>query len=300
LLAKPIKLKKLSEKNLETKRDFVLFRIDSTNQIIDKIKINNDTKRNFYIQSPLIQYPIITNKDSSVFVCAVTVGSNPGETPINDYQINNNSRIKKFSQDCAMLIVIKNNNEAYFMSKNISYPKIFLDTSIYFYDYFPSIVAKPNNDILTLYYDLDTLYSYNISSEVYSKHPFDSKYHTAFKSFDKSKIYDYDYINKYACESTSNIYLKQNNKTNQTYIIISKALKYENEDGTINKASNNPFSIIVLDSNYSQLGEFNISPDYIKHDCFAYGNGIAFLNTKLSTQDSNKYLYYVVFETKLQ
>lgn len=298
LLATPVNLINSNNNKLETKRDYFLFRIDSTNQITDTIEIVNNTNKNFYIQSPLYQLPIISNEDSSVFISAVAITAQPGEKLYNDYQVNNNSRLKSFSQDCSMLIVIKNDREAYFMTKDISYPKIFLDTNISFYNYFPSIVGNANQNILTIYRDLDTLYSYNVLSNSYFKYQINSKYNTPFIPFEKTKLFDYEYLYKYSAESCSYLYLKQNRVSNQTYVIIKKPIKYENDDGTVNNPSKNPFSVIVLDSNYSQIGEFDIPPEYIKHHCFAYGNGIAFLNSKLLEKDTNNNLHFVIFETK--
>ncbi len=61
----------------------------------------------------------------------------------------------------------------------------------------------------------------------------------------------------------------------------------------MNRAVNNPFSIIVFDSLFHNIGEFDISKEYSKFNSFTTSKGLALKNNKLSK--INHKATYVIF-----
>ncbi len=284
---------------LSRKNEYFLYEVNSNKFLLNSTPVINKTGKNINILTPNYQLPIISSKDSMVYICATAIQTAPGEKGNHDYHINTESRISMFSQESIMLLVIKKNGESYIYSENIRYPSYFLDTNLRIYQNFPSINIFNHTEIVTLYSDFDTLYSFDIQSKQIEKHFFTSKYKTPFKSFDLNELFNYEYIFKDACEHSNYLYLKTNSLSNELYIIVKKPVLYENEDGTVNSPKHNPFSIIILDQNYESKGEFSIPKEFSKHNSFPFKKGLAILNDNLTSSDPNHYLHYVVFEYKL-
>ncbi|MCX6232264.1 MAG: hypothetical protein NTZ33_12055 [Bacteroidetes bacterium] len=289
----PENLNKIEQHNYK----YSLLSINNKGEVVDTIKIINNLDKNL-ILGHIYPYAIQNNEDSTIYITDVTVSSKFGSKPNNDYCINVKSRLDMFSQENFVYIIVKKNNTAYIKSCNNHFPSILLDTNLIFYDYFPHFSISKSKSILHIYFDLDTIYEAKFLDNKTIKHPIQSKYKTKFVNFDMNEYFNYEYIFKSSSEKSAFVYIKSNFKNGQIYVIVKKPIKYENSDGTVNNARDNPFSVIVIDSNYKQLGEFDIPPEYSKHNSFIVNNGIAFLNEKLTETDPNKYLHYVVFELK--
>jgi hypothetical protein len=257
----------------------------------------NKTSRDYRFQIPIYPFSISKNGMKNLYISTVFPFVNSGEKPLNDYQTNNQSRLEVFSEASTILIEL-NDSSGQIIKEFGKYPEIFLDTSVIFYYYFPSYTVMNNKSILYLYRELDTLYEFDINKLGLSKHPFAPKYKTEHVSFDMKELYNYDYISKWACESSCPLYIKYNANLNSTFVIYKLAVDYVNDDGTVNRAIDNPFSIIMFDSLLNQIFEKKIPDNYSKHNSFPVANGIALLNTSLTKNNKDQYATYVIFALK--
>jgi len=263
-----------------------MVRIDNDGQF-RVIGMQNNSNHIYYIQSPNNAFSFL-KKD--IFIATYFSRPKEKEPPLNDYQLNTKSRLKAFSQPPALLFEI-NDSASRIIKEYGTYPKGLLDTSKFIYNYFPNYTVYNNTAVVFLYRDFDTLYFSKNGKTI--KYSFKSKNKHINTEFEIKKLYDYNYINKYFSETSEPMFLNYNPKCKSLYLIYAKFQKYENKDGTINKAINKPFSIIVFDSLFQNIGEFNISNEYSKFNSFMTGKGIALKNVKLSKK--NNKATYVIF-----
>jgi len=257
------------------------------------LKIWNSSNEIYYIQPPNKPFNFT---DTNIFIATCFHEAKLGTPSLNDYQTNLDSRKKVFSQPPTLLFEI-NDSICKIIKEYGSYPKTLLDTTIHIYNYFPDYTICNSDAVVFLYRNMDTLYLTKKNKTI--KYAFKSKYKHCNPKFDMKKLFNYNYINKYACESSKPMYIKYEPKNNRLYLIYTKYQKFENKDGTINKAINNPFSIIVFDSLFNNIGEFNISNEYSKFNSFPTSKGFALRNTKLSNKNKKAtYIVYNIQETK--
>ncbi len=251
------------------------------------LEIQNNSNKIYYIQSPNNAFSFL---NKNIFIATYFSRPNDKEPPLNDYQFNTKSRLKAFSQPPALLFEI-NDSTSKIIKEYGTYPKVLLDTTKFIYNYFPNYTIYNNTAAVFLYRDFDTLYLERNDKTI--KYAFKSKNKHNNSEFDMEKLYNYNYIQQHSCETSNPMYLKYNSKRKLLYLIYAKYQKFENDDGTINKAVNNPFSIIVFDSLFQNIGEFDISNEYSKFNSFTTAKGIALKNVKLSKNNNNA--TYVVF-----
>ncbi len=251
------------------------------------LKMQNRSNQIYYIQPPNSPFSFI-QKD--VFFATCFHKAKQGNHHLNDYQINSDSRKKEFSQPPALLFEIKD-SIGRIIKEYGTYPKSLLDTTKIYYSYFPKYTLYNNKAVVFTYSNFDTLY--HTKNGKTTKYAFKSRNKHNNPVFDMKQLYNYNYIMKYGCETSNPMYIKYNSRYKLLYLTYIKYQKFENKDGTMNRAVNNPFSIIVFDSLFHNIGEFDISKEYSKFNSFTTSKGLALKNNKLSK--INHKATYVIF-----
>jgi len=213
-----------------------------------------------------------------------------------NYRINKSSRIKKFSYGFAAELEISK-HKITFNGKTIGiFPKIHLSDSVYNY-YFPWIALNKDLDFVTCYFFIDSLFVTHPDNS--QEHfPLLSRYKTEpSKTIDASKTFDYDYLSRDAAARLSYMYLRYDYYRNLYYVVAAKPMPHENEDGTRNSAADKPWSLIVLDSTFSQIAEIDMPEQLSKHEIMITKEGIAVMDENLTAQNPGKSVF-VIFKLK--
>ena len=213
-----------------------------------------------------------------------------------NYKTNETSRIRKFSHGFADELEI-GKHEITFNGKTIGhYPKIHLSDSVYNH-YFPWIALNKNLDFVTCYFFIDSLFvTHQDNSQEHF--PLLSKYKTEpSKTIDTSKIFDYDYLARDAAARLSYMYLRYDYYRDLYYVVAAKPMPFENEDGTRNDPADKPWSLIVLDSTFSQIAEIDMPKQLNKHEIMITKEGIAVMDENLTAQNPGKSVF-VIFKLK--
>lgn len=206
------------------------------------------------------------------------------------------SRIRKFSHGFASEFEI-GKHEITFDGKTIgAFPKIHFSDSTYNH-YWPWIALNKNLDFVTCYFFIDSLFVTHPDSS--QEHfPLLSRYKTGpSKTMDASKIFDYEYLSRDAAARLSYMYLRYDSYRDLYYVVAAKPMPFENEDGTRNSAADKPWSLIVLDSTFSQIAEIDMPEQLSKHEIMITKEGIAVMDEKLTVQNPYKSVF-VIFKLK--
>ncbi len=206
------------------------------------------------------------------------------------------SRIRKFSHGFASEFEI-GKHEITFDGKTIgAFPKIHFSDSTYNH-YWPWIALNKNLDFVTCYFFIDSLFVTHPDSS--QEHfPLLSRYKTGpSKTMDASKIFDYEYLSRDAAARLSYMYLRYDSYRDLYYVVAAKPMPFENEDGTRNSAADKPWSLIVLDSTFSQIAEIDMPEQLSKHEIMITKEGIAVMDEKLIVQNPYKSVF-VIFKLK--
>ncbi len=206
------------------------------------------------------------------------------------------SRIRKFSHGFASELEI-GKHEITFDGKTIgAFPKIHFSDSSYNH-YWPWIALNKNLDFVTCYFFIDSLFVTHPDNS--QEHfPLLSRYKTEpSKTMDASKIFDYEYLSRDAAARLSYMYLRYDYYRNLYYVVAAKPMPHENEDGTRNNPADKPWSLIVLDSTFSQIAEIDMPEQLSKHEIMITKEGIAVMDENLTAQNPGKSVF-VIFKLK--
>jgi len=215
---------------------------------------------------------------------------------ISNYRRNKVARIRAFSHGFADELEV-GKHEIIFNGKTMGhYPKIHLSDSVYNH-YWPWVAVNKNLDFITCYFFIDSLFVTHPDNS--QEHfPLLSRYKTEpSKTMDASKIFDYDYLSRDAAARLSYMYLRYDYYRDLYYVVAAKPMPHENEDGTRNSAADKPWSLIVLDSTFSQIAEIDMPEQLSKHEIMITKEGIAVMDENLTAQNPGKSVF-VIFKLK--
>lgn len=210
-----------------------------------------------------------------------------------NYRRNKMARIRAFSHGFADELEISKHKIIFNGKTTGHYPKIHLSDSVYNY-YFPWIALNKNLDFVTCYFFIDSIF---VTHPDNSQEHFSllSRYKTeSSKTIDASKIFDYEYLNRDADSRLSYMYLRYDYYRNLYYVVAAKPMPFENEDGTRNSPADKPWSLIVLDSTFSQIAEIDMPKQFSKHEIMVTKEGIAVLDENLTAQNPGKSVFVIL------
>lgn len=210
---------------------------------------------------------------------------------LNNYKKNLESRERKFSQP--MITECTLNKERFAAQRGIGlYPASHLSKDSTYNHYWFWTAMNKDLDIVTAYFFIDSLYVIH-RDNTQSRHFFKSQYqHHVNETIDTAKANDYLYLSEKSCESTSYMYLRYDAYRDLYYVVVSKAMTYENEDGTHNDAADKPWSLIVLDSEFNQKAEIDMPNHLSKHELMIVPEGLAVKDPTLSDKNNFCFIIY--------
>jgi hypothetical protein len=202
------------------------------------------------------------------------------------------TRCKIFQHPYVQKITVSKDSITFTQQEYTHYPKAFFSEKVSYSNYWPRVTINKNLNIITTYLYTDSLFV---------THSDNSQEHFSMKSKHKTKPTElYDplqqgdriYDTQYACRNVSYIYLIYDSYQDYYYEIATAPMPYENKDGTFNSPADKPWSLIIIDSHYKQIGEIDM-PDYLsKHDIMITPQGIA-IQHKILTEEKGSPVYVI-------
>lgn len=204
---------------------------------------------------------------------------------LDDFQNNNQSRIKLYSEPILSCYNFSKNKINYTKGIGI-FPNRFLSNDgMYVYHY--NVSLNKRNEFVFSFYELDSIYIY-ANNTMYSK-PIKSKYkHNKIVYPKNYNIFDNTIIEENSSKTVGYFNHYYDSYRDQYYIIVKKEYKYENDDGTFNKSTDAPWSILILNSKFEQVEEIDMPINYSKHEFFIVPEGIVILDEHLTEKQPNK------------
>lgn len=153
---------------------------------------------------------------------------------------------------------INNKSEVY-----SSYPAIYKSDKWWHYiGYNVSKTVNSSGQVILSYPIVDTMYIYTNKGVLINRIPCPSKFLEGytFKAYDKNKRADIKYKNEYVTTMGRYFNVIYDKYFNLYYRIVLHPQKYVNSDNTLNTTDDNPWSIIVMDSNFKILTEQYMPP----------------------------------------
>lgn len=214
---------------------------------------------NHFDLNTLALYPLtIIDKDIFVYNFPDEVLDNP------------NKLQKYFSTPRDTRLTILNNNIK-ISGLYGNYPDYYKNNSNYVYS--PVRTVGENAKLIYSFDDIEDIFIYDIHSGKYETKKLEVPFFKKNQVFDQSKSTDFNYISKYYTENDRFVNMIYDKYRNLYYRILSKSIKYENNDGTINRAQDKPFSILIYDNHFNFIKEitfpsrkYNFTTIYVTKD----------------------------------
>jgi hypothetical protein len=204
------------------------------------------------------------------------------------------TRVKILQHPFVQKIAVTKDSVIFAQQDFTHYPQHFFSDKIYYTTFWPRVAINKDLDIITTYLYVDSLFVTHPDNSQ-EKYPMKSRHKTKPTiPFDPKQKYDEIYGTKYACQNVSYIYLKYDSYREYYYEVATLPMPYENKDGTFNDPKDKPWSLIVMDSHYQQIGEIDM-PNYLsKHDIMITPQGIAIQNKILSDEKGTP--VYIIYK----
>jgi hypothetical protein len=139
------------------------------------------------------------------------------------------------------------------------YPKEIYDDSNCYLSWWPiRCLNYQRHELVYLYPQSDLLYIYNYLNNVLRKVEIRNPEFSQSDKFDFDKLTDFNYQLKYQAENCRNEDIKYNKFKNEYYIVFVPKGSYENTNtDEVTPSLDNPWSILVLDSNFTIKTKIN-------------------------------------------
>jgi hypothetical protein len=264
-----------------------LYSIDSSSIVTNmlEMELGMEKEQPFILMTKPFAYYIPVTQDSGLLYARRIL------TSLSDYKINKDHRLRKFSKP--MITEFSLNNERLTAYRGIGhYPSAHLSEDSTYSHYWFWTAMNKDLDIVAAYFFLDSLYVVH-RNNMQDRYPLKSKYqYHVNETIDPNESNNYNYLAEKACESTSYMYLRYDAYRDLYYVVVSKAMTYENEDGTHNDAADKPWSLIVLDSEFNQKAEIDMPNHLSKHELMIVPEGLAVKDPTLSDKNNFCFIIY--------
>ena len=255
------------------------YRINNSSFILDtlQLKMRQENNEFFTINTSPYFYYIPVEKDSGILFCESFLISE------SNYKLNTFSRKNAFSRPIYTEFSIGKNTVS--QRDGIGrFPNTHLDEDSVYYNYWYWVAPNKNIELATMFWFIDSIYVIDTKTGKQNSYFFKSKYQQHVNhTIDPNNYFDYTYLSKVGCESTSYMYLKYDSYRNCYYVVVSRAMAAENEDGTRNSSADKPWSLIVLNEHFKQIAEIDMPDQFSKHEIMIVPKGFAIKDLSLST-----------------
>ena len=175
------------------------------------------------------------------------------------------------------------------------YPWIYKKSKKFYYEFHPSKTLGHNNHVVFSFALSDTIYAYK-RNKLRRKVSVSSPFFKTPNAFNKDSMHNYKYISKYISTQPRYKMISYDKYNNLYYRIIAHTQPYKNEDGTINKVFDRPWSIMVLDTNFKKLHEIIMPAGKFEYNTiFVTEKGILLkANERTKAARPNRMTYYLV------
>ncbi len=266
-------------------RDSFLLRIDNQGFVKDTLSSNMRSVKNekFIMHTFSKHYYLPVKADSGILYCDCFILSEL------DYVTNYNSRKSMFSRPVFSKCIVGKKQIDQTVSGIGRFPHTHLqkDTSRYFF----SVMSTMNkdSDIVAVYAFVDSVFVTHLDGSQES-HYFRSKYQKHENEMLTVSVYDYVELEKFSCSQTKYSGILYDPYRNYYYIVVTKPMNPENEDGTKNSSAERPWSLIVLDSAFKQLAEIDMPDSFGAFDCMVTREGLAVMDYSLTERNNNVFV----------
>lgn len=207
-------------------------------------------------------------------------------TSYNNYFTDSIHREKFFTESVAYKFDIDSSAK---LLKFAVYPDYFRVSNSYYDWYINS--CKNTNSIDYVFSNIDTIYSFNISSNIAQTFPVDNRYHKPNNYFNHSTPYNYNDIRKYYVENSFYNRIYFDHIRNQYLLYYSRGVEFEK-----NKFENNLYSdkyklLILKDTKSGKNQYLQIDKEFIPESLAFNSKGI--LIAKKRNQDIIYYVYKI-------
>ena len=268
-----------------------LYSIDSFSRVTNmlEMELGMEKEQPFILMTKPFAYYIPVTQDSGLLYARRIL------TSLSDFQINKDHRLQKFSKP--MITEFTFNKERLTAFRGIgNYPSAHLSEDSIYRNYWFWTALNKDLDIVAAYFFLDSLYVVH-RNNTQDRYPLKSRYqHHVNETIDPNESNNYNYLAEKACESTSYMYLLYDAYRDLYYVAVSKAMPYENEDGTHNNAADKPWSLIILDSKFNQKAEIDMPEHLSKHELMIIPEGLA---VKDPTRSDNNKSCFIIYNVNL-
>jgi hypothetical protein len=165
------------------------------------------------------------------------------------------------------------------------YPDNFKENNFYVYSPIRTIGADAK--IIYSFDNSTEIFIYEYKTNTYIKKSLDSPGFSPNQPFEYSKIFDYNYISKYLTESDRFGNMIYDPFKKLYYRISAKGIKFENDNGTVNKFTDKPFNVLIYDIDFNLKNTINFpSLVYDYRNIFFSKEGIVLItaNNDLNTK----------------
>lgn len=268
-----------------------LYCIDSSSKITGVLELDLGMENNepYVLAAMQYAYYIPVAQDSGLLYSSRFLMS------YNNYKKDKDIRLRRFSQP--MITEFTLNKERLTAHRGIGhYPLSHLSVDSTYNHYWFWTALNKDLDIVAAYFFLDSLYVVH-RNNTQDRYSLKSKYqHHVNETIDPNESNNYNYLAEKACESTSYMYLRYDAYRDLYYVVVSKAMPYENEDGTHNNAADKPWSLIILDSKFNQKAEIDMPKHLSKHELMIIPEGLA---VKDPTRSDNNKSCFIIYNVNL-
>ena len=170
------------------------------------------------------------------------------------------------------------------------YPAVHRSKKTMHDNYYYISTMNRDTDVVAIYNFIDSIYVIHRDG-TQEQHYFHSKYQKhAREDYDTLNTYNYSELSRTRMARTNYIGVVYDAFRNLYYVIVAKPMPYENKDGTRNSSDDQPWSMIVLNSDFQQIAEIDMPDCLSKYQMMVVPKGIALMDKLLSDDERTCYV----------
>ncbi len=265
--------------------DSFLLRVDNNGFVKDTITLNmryeNEEK---YIMTTIMEHYYVPSKgDSGMLFCNCFL---PSET---DFLLNYSSRKSMFSKPVFDQLIVEKSRVEHTERGIGRFPNAHSQKDTVRYYYKGMSTMNKDTDIVKIYAFVDSVFIIHRDG-AQERHFFRSKYQKHENEMLTVSVYDYVGLENFICSQTTYEGILYDPYRNYYYVVVTRPMNPENDDGTRKNLIERPWSLIVLDSDFRKLTEIDMPEHFVPYDCMVTSEGLAVMDYSLTEKNKNVYV----------